>query len=163
MCALWCGSPDNHIVWLLSSLRTNLMCAVWCGGGDDHLVWFLSSLRAVIWCVKYGVTVVITTQYGFYHYWELWFYVCSTTWQWWWPAGMVFIIMGGCDLMCAVWCGSGDNQPSGGAGGWSSHVFCRSQETHWWQHHRPCLHHQVRYDHHITFRTLCLFVLVELW
>lgn len=37
----------------------------------------------------------------------------------------------------------GDNQPSGGTGGWGCHVFCRSQETHRRQHSGARFHHTV--------------------
>lgn len=43
----------------------------------------------------------------------------------------------------SVWCSSGNHQPGGSPSGWSSHVCCRSEKTHWRKHHRSCINHQV--------------------
>ena len=43
----------------------------------------------------------------------------------------------------SVWSGGGDHEPSCGPGGRRRHVLCRSQETHWRQHHSPRFHHSV--------------------
>lgn len=67
------------------------------------------------------------------------FFFLPTSFRWWKITALGCVVSLG-----TVWRGGRDHQPSGGAGGRSCHVCCRSQKTHRRKHHRPRVHHEVR-------------------